>query len=95
MHIWWQRKRNEKSKHCLFLADYRYTLNDHGLFYGGTTDRVMEASSEIEVFDKLNLIYKEPHERDSFDAVISKAGPIEVELSKAELKEDTNYVWVK
>jgi hypothetical protein len=56
---------------------------------------VMEASSEAEVFDRLNLVYKEPHERDSFDAVISKAGPIEVELSQAEFKEEKNNVWVK
>lgn len=78
------------------LLIHRYTLNDHGLFYGGTTDRVMEASSEIEVFDRLNLVYKEPHERDSFDAVLSKTGPaVEVELSEAEFKEDKNYIWVK
>lgn len=55
----------------------------------------MEASKEIEVFDRLNLVYKEPQDRDSFDAVVSKAGTIELELSQADLKEDIEFTWVK
>lgn len=72
----------------------RFTLNDHGLFYSGTKDRVMEASNEREVFDRLELVYKEPHERDCFDAVVGKEGPLEIELSQREFSQDRDYVWV-
>ena len=54
----------------------------------------MEASDEKEVFDKLDLVYKEPYERNCFDAVISKQGPIDLELSQADLREDKDYTWV-
>ena len=54
----------------------------------------MEASEESEVFEKLNLVYKEPHERDSFDAVVSKEGPVDIAYSQSEFQEDKNYTWV-
>jgi len=72
----------------------RYSLNDHGLYFAGTQDRVMEASTEKQVFEKLDLVYKEPHERDCFDAVVSKEGPVDLNFSEAEFREDNNYVWV-
>ncbi len=80
---------------CLTLILNRFTLNDHGLFHSGTKDRVMEATDEKEVFDKLELVYKEPHERDCFDAVVCKDGRIDIELSQTEFREDIDYVWVK
>ena len=79
---------------CVLDPSTRFTLNDHGLFYIGTQDRVMEASDEKEVFDKLDLVYKEPHERNCFDAVVSKQGPIDFQLTQADLREDKDYTWV-
>lgn len=77
---------------------FNYTLNDHGLFSRGTVDRVLEASKEIEVFEKLKLKWKQPHERDSFDAVepVSPSESLEdVKLTEAEmLNDDSRYVWV-
>lgn len=77
-----------------FSINHRYRLNDNGLFIEGTQDRVMEASEEVEVFDKLGLIYKEPKDRDCFDALESKNGFVDLELSEAQFKEDKNYQWV-
>ena len=55
----------------LWARKFGYSLNDHGLFRAGTKDRVMDdnVSEEKEVFDKLQLVYKKPTERDCFDAV--------------------------
>jgi DNA polymerase/3'-5' exonuclease PolX len=55
-------------------------LNDHGLFRPldkafkkTANDRLpIECASEREVFDVLGLVYKEPHERKFFDAVLPK-----------------------
>lgn len=54
----------------------------------------MEASKEIEVFNKLGLMYKEPHERDSFDAVESKDGVVDMEVTQAQFFADRGHVWV-
>lgn len=48
-------------------------LTDHGLFpdhLGGA--KSLKAKDEHEVFDKLGLVYKEPKDRDGFDAVVEK-----------------------
>eukprot|EP00934_Nitzschia_sp_Nitz4_P000280 Nitzschia sp. Nitz4//NODE_159_length_47236_cov_74.723851//38884//41271//NITZ4_additional_000015-RA//1//CDS//3329531764//280//frame0 len=71
-----------------------YTLNDHGLFIEGTADRVMEASEEIQIFEKLGLVYKEPNERDCFDAVEGKQGFEVLEISPHQIKEDKKFHWV-
>jgi hypothetical protein len=55
----------------------------------------MEADNEKQVFDKLNLIYKEPHERDCFDAVIPKCNEsMDFDLADHEKKLEASYTWV-
>jgi DNA polymerase lambda len=50
-----------------------YKLSDHGLFMRGVDNvRVLEPSNEAQVFYRLGLVYKEPHERDGFDAVLGE-----------------------
>jgi DNA polymerase/3'-5' exonuclease PolX len=52
---------------------FNYRLSDHGLEQKDTQMTVLEnPSSEKEVFDFLNLQWKEPCERDGFDAVEGK-----------------------
>jgi hypothetical protein len=56
----------------------------------------MEADDEIQVFDKLNLVYKQPYERDCFDAVIPKFNEtIDFEIADHEKKLEATYSWVK
>lgn len=55
----------------------RMILDDHGLYKQDNFGKVIkhervEAKSEKVVFDVLNLVYREPRQRDSFDAVIEK-----------------------
>ncbi len=76
---------------------FNLRLSDHGLFdlaNGGT--RVLAASTEQEIFDFLKLVYKEPQERDNFDALEPKEGALnkDMQLSESEFKEESNYVWV-
>jgi hypothetical protein len=88
---------------------FQWRLNDHGLFdLANGLKRVMEASSEEEIFEKLKLVYKLPHQRDSFDALEPKREALEENgvvvdeymqmqsLSEAEFKqeEEGSYVWV-
>lgn len=80
---------------------FHYNLNDHGLFKKDTSERVFIASptSEKEVFDILGLVWKEPHERDCFDAVIGKGTGETVaqleDLSKADLRhESQEHKWI-
>jgi DNA polymerase/3'-5' exonuclease PolX len=52
---------------------FDYRLSDHGLEHKDTQTSVLEnPSTEKEVFDFLNLKWKEPCERDGFDAVEGK-----------------------
>ena len=53
------------------------TLDDHGLFPIDHSDGMpygdgkrVDAKAEKDIFDILGLVYKEPHERDGFDAVL-------------------------
>lgn len=76
---------------------FNWKLSDHGLFDIATGERILEATTEEEIFDHLKLVYKEPHERDSFDACESKDGVLDenMQLSEQELEEDSKtHVWV-
>ncbi len=76
---------------------FSYPLNDHGLVVRGTMNRVMEASQESEVFEKLQLVYKDPCKRDCFDAVEPMKGtPTSPgsEMTEAELYNDNRHLWV-
>ena len=46
-----------------------YSLSDDGLTNTSTGTSVLEPTCEKDVFDILKLVWKEPHDRDSFDAV--------------------------
>ncbi len=78
-------------------------LDDHGLFnhdidssYEG---RRIKVNSEKELFDYLGLIWREPHERDGFDAVRVKESNqiyrMEDDVSQDEIvSELKNHKWV-
>lgn len=51
------------------LRKFGWTLSDHGLFERGTNRSIGDFATEQDIFKKLGLRWKEPHERDSFDAV--------------------------
>jgi hypothetical protein len=51
---------------------FNYTLNDHGVFDRGSLVRVLDTTSEKEIFEFLDISWREPKERDSFDAVKGK-----------------------
>ena len=77
---------------------FNYSLSDHGLFERDTSTRVMEASSEIEVFDVLGLVWKETSERDGFDSVVSKkdgfmASQLD-DISRSDFGKEAQHVWV-
>ena len=83
------------------------SLNDHGLFpvpndihhVPKPCDRLpIEASTERQVFDLLGVVYKEPHERDCYDAVIPKDAQCnveEMEMTKAEVYQDGHHQWIE
>ena len=84
MRLWATRKKN-------------LLLNDHGIFLADEkrhqvprpNEKLLhEASSEAEVFDILGLVYKQPHERDCFDDVVSTEG-----LTVASLNIDDKTAW--
>ena len=84
MRLWATRKKN-------------MLLNDHGLFLADgkghhvprPNEKLLhEASSEADVFDMLGLVYKQPHERDCFDDVVSTDG-----LTVASLNIDDKTAW--
>ena len=80
---------------------FSYTLNDHGLFQKDTTERVMEADSEEQVFDKLQMVWKEVTERDCFDAVQSKTGDgknathLETMDQRSFRQETREHAWIR
>jgi hypothetical protein len=76
---------------------FGFKLNDHGLFDGGDGKiRVFEASTEREIFDRLQLLYREPHERQYWDALepFDKDVKPELRLTESELKDDRKNQWV-
>ena len=53
------------------------TLDDHGLYPIDHSDGMpygdgmrVDAKAEKDIFDILGFVYKEPHERDGFDAIL-------------------------
>lgn len=51
---------------------FMYQLSEHGLFERGTHKLLLEPTCERDIFDALGLVYREPWERDCFDAVKGK-----------------------
>ena len=82
-------------------ATYKFEmkLSDHGLFDRATSKkRIVEASTEREVFDFLQVKWKEPSERDGFDALEpkdEKEAVVEFKSQKEFFKDSEEYVWVK
>ena len=77
---------------------FGFKLSDHGLFdRGDGTTRVFEASTEREIFDRLQLVYREPHERVYWDALepIDESLQPDLRLTESELKDDRKYQWVE
>jgi len=75
-------------------------MNDQGLFERGLYNRgikksVLETSEEREVFKFLGLQYKEPPERDCFDAVIFDDKEKEDNLTREEKKEEMGHKWIE
>ena len=70
-------------------------LNDHGFFSIQQDERRLpiEAETERQVFDILGLVYKEPTERDCFDAVIPIEGA-SIEMSRSDLFPTSNEKWI-
>lgn len=58
------------------------------------------AASEEDIFDLLNLEYRQPHERDCFDAVVEKGSvkPIDLDGDFARdssvLKVEAGHAWI-
>eukprot|EP00536_Pseudo-nitzschia_multiseries_P000551 jgi/Psemu1/179115/e_gw1.7.155.1 len=77
---------------------FNYTLNDHGLFdrRDGRT-RVFEASTEREIFNHLELVYRSPHERHYWDSLepIKEGHKPDLTMNSAEFKEDGKHRWVE
>ena len=73
---------------------FNWRMSDHGLFDIPSGERVREATTEKEIFDYLELIYKEPHERDGFDACEPKEGTLDEDMQLAEFEEDSKHIWV-
>lgn len=80
----------------LWARQRGWQLNDMGLFERGTKKRILDASEEQQVFDMLELVYKDPHERDSFDALEPKTGQIvDFEPTQGEFREDADNRWIE
>ncbi|CAB9505908.1 directed DNA/RNA polymerase mu [Seminavis robusta] len=71
-------------------------LSDHGLYNAKecVQERVLEASTERDIFDYLGLEYKEPHERDSHDAVVFDDGLGETAAKSKFLADVDAYDWI-
>jgi DNA polymerase/3'-5' exonuclease PolX len=74
------------------------TLNDHGLFERGTSMRVRDRCGkdflpreEREIFDWLGLAWREPHERDGFDAVEDVDGSV-LDATRLSQKEKEHWL---
>jgi len=89
----------------LFSKRRKMALNDHGLFsgdsgrgHGTSLKRIrIEAKTESDIFDALGLVYREPHERDSFDAVteVSTCRPVILGCpDQAEILSESRHRWI-
>jgi len=72
-------------------------LSDQGMFKLGEKTRAFEASTEREIFDRLELVYREPHERHYWDALepLDKNVKPDLRLTESELKDDEKNQWVE
>lgn len=82
-------------------ASYKFglKLSDHGLV-NAEGRRVMEATTEEEVFEYLKILWKEPEERDCFDALEPKdefleAGEMEFSTKKEFFEDSEKHIWVE
>mmetsp|Transcript_4366 Transcript_4366/g.4962 ORF Transcript_4366/g.4962 Transcript_4366/m.4962 type:complete len:101 (+) Transcript_4366:1653-1955(+) len=78
---------------------FNWKLSDHGLFdrEDGKT-RVREATTEKDIFEHLQIVYREPHERLCWDALEPIHESLVVDdltLTETEYYNDSNYVWVE
>mmetsp|Transcript_24139 Transcript_24139/g.25908 ORF Transcript_24139/g.25908 Transcript_24139/m.25908 type:complete len:547 (-) Transcript_24139:17-1657(-) len=78
---------------------FNWKLSDHGLFdrEDGKT-RVREATTEKDIFEHLQIVYREPHERLCWDALEPIHESLVVDdltLTETEYYDDSNYVWVE
>ena len=78
---------------------FGFKLSDRGMFARGSeTTRVFEASTEREIFDRLKLVYREPHERLYWDALepIDDAMQPDLRMTEAQWNHDKkSNQWVK
>lgn len=78
---------------------FGYRLSDKGMFQLGTDVRVMDAMNEEQIFRRLELVYREPTERDGFDAVIGldskRAIDLEALSSKEFFEEESQHEYIK
>ena len=75
-------------------------LNDHGLFTNRGEGKRIKAKTEEEVFDKLGLVWREPHERDCFDAVRVKENNkvftiYDEGANKEEWNSESRHQWIE
>ena len=88
-------------------AEKGMKLDDRGLFTQTaleekkytTKAKRLKATSEKQIFDILGLVYKEPNERDSFDAVIPKDGwrsimKFDISLNHSEFELESKHTWI-
>ena len=76
----------------------KMTLNDKSLYPIDTANR-MKAKSEQDIFDLLGLVYKRPHERDSFNALVPKQEGLdeerlEIGIDHSDFQAESKHVWV-
>lgn len=89
-----------RSMRLLAKRKYNYTLSDHGILNISTGKQVLKnPRSEHDVFNLLGLKWKEPTERDCFDAVESvsdgEAPQSPHELTRAEvIRESSEHTWI-
>ena len=73
-------------------------LDDHGLFEFDGDQKVkrFEAKSEQQIFELLGLVWRDPNQRDSFDAVICKDSnePIDVYPDENDMRLEAGFRWV-
>ncbi len=81
---------------------FKWLLNEKGLFSRDMHTRVLEADTERQVFDRLQLKYKKPDERDCFDAVepidCKESSSVDqiITMSRAEINKDENeHRWIE
>ena len=78
-------------------------LDDHGLYrrdesYKNSKGDRFETKSEKEVFDLLGLVYREPQQRDSFDAVREKGSnkPVLMENpGQRDFIQESQHRWIE